>query len=113
VARAPGRGARRAQAQGGEARTQAEAELITHPSMKRYLTRRHGRLAIDRRKVHDDEHLDGKFLISSSDDDLSAGEIAIYYKQLQRGRGPGATRSTSSTCARSTTARKTASARTQ
>jgi transposase len=66
----------------GEARTQAEAQLITHPTMRRFITRRHGRLAIDRRKVHDDEHLDGKFLISSSDDDLSAEEIAIYYKQL-------------------------------
>jgi transposase len=66
----------------GEARTQAEAELITHPTMRRFLTRRHGRLQVDRRKVHNDEHLDGKFLISSSDDDLSAEEIAVYYKQL-------------------------------
>ncbi|MGH2862333.1 MAG: IS1634 family transposase [Solirubrobacteraceae bacterium] len=66
----------------GEERTQAEARLITHPSMKRFITRRHGRLYIDRRKVHDDERLDGKFLISSSDDDLTADEIAIYYKQL-------------------------------
>jgi Transposase DDE domain len=68
---------------GGEARTQAEAELITHPSMKRYLTRRHGRLVIDRRKVKLEAHLDGKFLISSSDDDLTAKEIAVYYKQLK------------------------------
>ena len=66
----------------GETRTLAEAELITHPSMKRYLTRRHGRLVIDRAKVKADAHLDGKFLLSSSDDDLSADEIAIYYKQL-------------------------------
>ena len=66
----------------GEARTQAEAELLTHPTMKRFLTRRHSRLVIDRRKVHDDEHLDGKFLISSSDDDLTADQIAIYYNQL-------------------------------
>jgi hypothetical protein len=68
---------------GGEARTQAEAELITHPSMKRYLTRRHGWLVIDRRKVKLEAHLDGKFLLSSSDDDLTADEIAIYYKQLK------------------------------
>jgi transposase len=66
----------------GEARIQAEAQLITHPTMRRFITRRHGRLVIDRRKVKDDEHLDGKFLISSSDDDLSADEIALYYKQL-------------------------------
>jgi hypothetical protein len=67
----------------GEARTQAEAELITHPSMKRYLTRRHGRLVIDRRKAKLEAHLDGKFLLSSSDDDLTADEIAVYYKQLK------------------------------
>ena len=66
----------------GEAHTQAEAELLTHPTMRRFITRRHGRLVIDRGKVNDDEHLDGKFLISSSDDDLSAEEIALYYKQL-------------------------------
>ncbi len=66
----------------GEARTQAEAQLITHPTMKRFITRRQGRLVIDRRKVHDDEHLDGKFLISSSDDDLTAEQIAVYYKHL-------------------------------
>jgi len=66
----------------GEERTQAEAQLITHPTMRRFITRRHGRLVVDRRKVHADEHLDGKFLISSSDDDLSPEEIALYYKQL-------------------------------
>jgi Transposase DDE domain len=65
-----------------EARTQGEAQLITHPTMRRFLTRRHGRLVIDRRKVSDDQHLDGKFLLSSSDDDLTAEEIALYYKQL-------------------------------
>jgi Transposase DDE domain len=66
----------------GEERTQAEARLITHRTMRRFITRRHGRLVIDRAKVHADERLDGKFLISSSDDDLSAEEIAVYYKQL-------------------------------
>ena len=65
-----------------EARTQGEAQLITHPTMRRFLTRRHGRLVIDRRKVSDDQHLDGKFLLSSSDDHLTAEEIALYYKQL-------------------------------
>jgi hypothetical protein len=66
----------------GEARVQAEAELTTHPSMKRYLVRRHGRLVISRAKVKADAHLDGKFLLSSSDDELTAEEIALYYKQL-------------------------------
>ncbi len=67
----------------GEARIQAEAELLTHPTLRRYLSRRRGRLVIDRAKARAEEHLDGKFLLSSSDDDLSAAEIALYYKQLK------------------------------
>jgi len=35
----------------GEARVQAEAELLTHPTLRRYLTRRRGRLVIDRGKA--------------------------------------------------------------
>ena len=66
----------------GEARTLAEAELLTHPTLKRYLVRRRGRLAIDRGKAREEQHLDGKFLISSSDDELTAAQMAIYYKQL-------------------------------
>ena len=95
----------------GEARIQAEAELITHLSMKRYISRRNGRLVIDRAKVKADAHLDGKFLISSSDDDLTAAEIALYCKQLIEVEACWRDQSISSTCARSTTARKTASAR--
>ena len=67
----------------GEARTLAEAELLTHPSFRRYLTRRGGRLQIDRSVARAAEQLDGKFLISSSDDDLSADELALDYKQLK------------------------------
>jgi hypothetical protein len=67
----------------GEARTLAEAELLTHPTLKRYLVRRRGRLQIDRAKAREEQHLDGKFLISSSDDELSAAQMALYYKQLK------------------------------
>jgi hypothetical protein len=67
----------------GEARTLAEAELLTHPTYKRYLTRRHGRLLVDRQKVHAEERVDGKFLLTSSDDSLTAAEIALAYKQLK------------------------------
>src|SRR5439155_8852295 len=67
----------------GEARVQAEAELLTHPTLRRYLTRRRGRLVIDRAKAREEHHLDGKFLITSSDDDLTAAQIALYYKQLK------------------------------
>lgn len=67
----------------GETRIRAEAEIITHPAMKRYVTRRDGQLQIDAAKVSAEEKIDGKFLISSSDDSLSASEIAHYYKQLK------------------------------
>jgi hypothetical protein len=67
----------------GEARVRAEAELLTHPTFKRFLVRRSGRLEIDRAKVKAEQRIDGKFLLSSSDDSLSAAEIALYYKQLK------------------------------
>lgn len=67
----------------GDARTLAEAELLTHPTLKRYLARRHGHLRIDRAKANAEQHLDGKFLISSSDDDLTPAQMALYYKQLK------------------------------
>lgn len=63
-------------------RRDAEALLLAHPSMGRYLTRRRGRLAVDQHKVRAEERVDGKFLLSSSDDSLPAEEIALGYKQL-------------------------------
>ncbi len=46
------------------------------------LQRRGGRLVIDKRKVRAEEHLDGKFLLSSSDDHIEASEMARLYKSL-------------------------------
>jgi Transposase DDE domain len=63
-------------------RRDAEALLLAHPSLGRYLTRRRGRLLVDQQKVKAEERIDGKFLLSSSDDSLSAEEIALGYKQL-------------------------------
>jgi transposase len=63
-------------------RRDAEALLQAHPSLGRYLIRRRGRLVVDRQKVRTDERVDGKFLLSSSDDALAAEEIALGYKQL-------------------------------
>jgi transposase len=65
-----------------EERRDAEALLQAHPSMGRYLTRRRGRLVVDTKKVKADERVDGKFLLSSSDDSLPADEIALGYKHL-------------------------------
>jgi hypothetical protein len=42
-----------------------------------------GRLPIDRRKVAAEERLDRKYLLASSDPDLSAEEIAFGYKNLR------------------------------
>jgi transposase len=65
-----------------EDRRDAEALLHAHPTLGRYLTRRRGRLAVDQNKIRAEERLDGKFLLSSSDDSLSADDIALGYKQL-------------------------------
>jgi hypothetical protein len=63
-------------------RRDAEALLQAHPSIGRYLTRRRGRLVVDQHKVKAEQRVDGKFLLSSSDDSLAADEIALGYKQL-------------------------------
>ena len=65
-----------------EDRRDGEALLLAHPSLGRYLSRRRGRLAVDQGKVKAEEHVDGKFLLSSSDDSLSPEDIALGYKQL-------------------------------
>ncbi len=66
----------------GDARLQAEGELLAHPTLARYLTRRKGALVVDQKKVTAEARLDGKFLLSSSDDSLSAADMARLYKGL-------------------------------
>ncbi len=67
-----------------EAHTRAECALRDHPTLSRYLRQTQtGRLLIDRRKVATEERLDGKYLLSSSDPDLSAEDIALGYKSLR------------------------------
>ncbi len=67
-----------------EAHTRAECALRDHPTLSRYLRQTGtGRLLIDRRKLAAEERLDGKYLLSSSDPDLSAEEIALGYKNLR------------------------------
>ena len=61
----------------------AECALRDHPSLGRWLRQTpSGRLLIDRAKVAADEKLDGKYLLSSSDPDLSAEDVALGYKNL-------------------------------
>jgi hypothetical protein len=66
-----------------EAHTRAECALRDHPALGRYLRQTpSGRLRIDRQKLADEERLDGKFLLSTSDPDLSAEDVALGYKNL-------------------------------
>jgi transposase len=67
----------------GEAHTKAECALRDHPALGRYLRQtKTGRLLIDRAKIKAEERLDGKFLLSTSDPDLSAEDVALGYKNL-------------------------------
>jgi hypothetical protein len=51
----------------------------------RYLrTDRSGRLCISRTKVREAERMDGKFVVTTNDDTLTAEDMALGYKQLQR-----------------------------
>lgn len=61
----------------------AKYVLLTHRSMGRYVKeQKSGKLRIDKAKVRQEEKLDGKYLLSSSDDSLTAEDIALGYKQL-------------------------------
>jgi Transposase DDE domain len=67
-----------------QAHTRAECALRDHPTLSRYLRQtKTGRLLIDRRKIAVEARLDGKYLLSSSDPDLTAEEIALGYKNLR------------------------------
>lgn len=67
----------------GQTHSKAACALRAHETFGRYLRQgRAGRLAIDRAKVDREARLDGKFLVSSSDECLAAEELAYGYKQL-------------------------------
>lgn len=58
-------------------------ELKSHPVYGRCVQELPaGELVIDRAKVREEEKLDGKYLPSTTDPDLSAEEVALVYKQL-------------------------------
>ncbi len=58
-------------------------ELRSHEVFGRYLTTdRQGRLIINEEKVREEERLDGKYLLRTSDDTLSAKDVVLGYKQL-------------------------------
>jgi transposase len=64
-------------------RDRLAGELRSHPGCRRFLRRtRGGLLRIDRAAVAAEAHLDGKFLLRTSDPTLTAEDVALGYKQL-------------------------------
>jgi hypothetical protein len=65
------------------ARAELRGQISTKPGLKRYLrTTKTGLLRIDRTAIARQAHLDGKFLLRTSDPTLSAEDVALGYKQL-------------------------------
>jgi transposase len=80
---ANGRSRRRGVQQQADDHLKAECALRDHPTLGRWLRQTPGgRLVIDRAKLKAEAKLDGKFLLSTSDPDLSAEDIALGYKNL-------------------------------
>ena len=67
----------------GSRQGKAKCRLLNNQPMGRYLKElKNGNLKINLVKVKEEEKLDGKYLLSTSDASLSAAEIALGYKQL-------------------------------
>jgi transposase len=61
----------------------AACALLSHKAHGRYLREsENGKITIDMGKVRAEERLDGKYLLSTSDDSLSPEDVALGYKQL-------------------------------
>ena len=72
-----------AQTPRGAAHEKAACKLRAHRSMGRYLRQtKTGRLTVDRAKIRDEARLDGKYLITTSDDTLTPEDVALGYKNL-------------------------------
>ena len=64
-------------------RDELVGELRTTPALHRLVRRTpEGKLRVDKAKVADEARYDGKFLLRSDDDSLSATDLALGYKQL-------------------------------
>lgn len=75
--------ARQKAAAAKEAHRRTECALVDHRTLGRYLRQSPtGRLSIDRAAVRAEERLDGKYLLSTSDPDLTAEDVALGYKTL-------------------------------
>jgi transposase len=66
-----------------DAHRRAECALRDHRTLGRYLRQTPtGRLLIDRAAIRAEERLDGKYLLSTSDPDLTPEDLALGYKNL-------------------------------
>lgn len=64
-------------------RKKPHCRLLLHQAMGRYVKElKSGKLKIDLAKVKQEEALDGKYLLSTSDESLSVEDITLGYKQL-------------------------------
>jgi transposase len=73
----------KAKARAEDAHVRAECALRDHPTLRRWIRQQpSGRLVIDRAKVKAEANLDGKYLLATSDPDLSPGDTALGYKNL-------------------------------
>jgi hypothetical protein len=67
----------------GSDHPKAACRLVASKRFGPYLSLDHqGRPVIDRSKVHRAEQLDGKFVLTTNDDTLSAADIALGYKSM-------------------------------
>jgi hypothetical protein len=67
----------------GEAHHKSACALRAHRTFGRYVRQtKNGTLVLDKAKIEREAKLDGKYLISTSDDHLSAEDVALGYKQL-------------------------------
>jgi transposase len=65
------------------AHVRAECALRDHPTLKRWIRQqRNGRLVINRAKIKQEARLDGKYLLATSDPDITAEDTALGYKNL-------------------------------
>jgi len=67
----------------GAAHTKAACDLRAHRTFGRYVRQtKTGKLKLDKTKIQQEAKLDGKYLVSTSDDHLPAEDVVMGYKQL-------------------------------
>jgi len=72
----------------GKKSSKAQCHVLLNKSMGRYVKElKSGKLKIDNAKIKQEEKLDGKYLLSTSDQHLSTEDIALGYKQLMEVEG--------------------------